>query len=282
MQWSRIKTIILILLALVNGFLLVLVVGREGTARRQQSETLTAAIHVLERSGIHVEEDILPGEMELSSCTVTRSRDDERAMAEVFLGPVEEESLGGDVFRYVSTKGRGSIQFHSSGAFYAGFSPDALPLEGKSPAEHAAALMEQVGETWEVLSDTTDGSGGTVVLRQLWQGAPVYSCTAEFHYEDGALRTISNGLRLTGVPVSAPAGAPLSIPTVLIQFLVHTSQWGDVSSEITGLEAGYLFTAGLTGSGAVTPVWHIETETNVYIMDAFTGELTRMEDSAGT
>ena len=32
MQWSRIKTIILILLALVNGFLLVLVVGREGTA----------------------------------------------------------------------------------------------------------------------------------------------------------------------------------------------------------------------------------------------------------
>ena len=273
MQWSRIKTIILILLALVNGFLLVLVVGRESTAHRQQNDTLTSAIHVLERSGIHVEEDILPDSMELTVCSVARSRETERSMAEAFLGQTEEESLGGDVFRYVSSAG--SVQFHSSGAFYASFSPGALPLGDSSPAEHAVALMEQVGETWEVVSDTTDG---TVVLRQLWQGAPVYSCTAEFRYEGGELRAISNGLRLTGVPESAPAGTPLSIPTVLIQFLAHISEWGDVSSEITGLEAGYLYTSGLTGAGTLTPVWHIETDTNLYVMDAFTGDLTRTED----
>ena len=99
MQWSRIKNIILILLALVNGFLLVLVVMREGPTARVQSETLSAAVQLLEKNGIHMDAQALPDEMTLEPCRLERDRDSERKMAVKLLGEVREEDRGGDVFR---------------------------------------------------------------------------------------------------------------------------------------------------------------------------------------
>ena len=53
-----------------------------------------------------------------------------------------------------------------------------------------------------------------------------------------------------------------------------------MSSEIAKVEAGYTFSASLTGSGQLTPVWFVETETNRYEMNALTGEFFRLEDDA--
>ena len=281
MQWSRIKNIILILLALMNGFLLVLVVMREGPTARVQSETLSAAVQLLEKNGIHVDAQALPDEMTLDPCRLERDRDSERKMAVKLLGEVREEDRGGDVFRYVSTNGNGSIQFHSSGVFYALFSAGTQTAESGKLAEHAEKLMKSVGMDWTVIGQWESGGGTVLRLRQNCSGAPVYSCTADFRYENGALRSITNAKRLTGTPVVAESEeTPLSLATVLIRFLYGANELGDVSSEIAKVEAGYTFSASLTGSGQLTPVWFVETETNRYEMNALTGEFFRLEDDA--
>ena len=281
MQWSRIKNIILLLLALVNGFLLVLVVMREGPTARVQSETLSAAVQLLEKNGIHMDAQALPDEMTLEPCHLERDRDSERKMAVKLLGEVREEDRGGDVFRYVSTNGNGSIQFHSSGIFYALFSPGIQMAENGNLVEHAEGLMKSIGMDWSVVRQWESGGGTVLRLRQNYSGAPVYSCTADFRYENGALKSITNAKRLTGTPLSTESGeTPLSLATVLIRFLYGANELGDVSSEIAKVEAGYTFSASLTGSGQLTPVWFVETETNRYEMNALTGEFFRLEDDA--
>ena len=279
MQWSRIKTIILLLLALVNGFLLVLVVTREGEAARRQTETIEAAVQILQQNGIQIEAEEIPQNMELVPYRVERNRESEKQIATTFLGETEEENRGGDVFRYVSTEGKGSVQFHSGGEFSAIFSTGAVPLGEEEPQEHAVRWMEAIGMTCEVLECEPEGENGSrVLLRQQWEGAPIYSCTAEFHYSNQELRSITNGRRVTGTPGRDEQAVPVTLPTVLIRFLSYTSEWGDVSSQITRIETGYDFSASLTGTGRLTPVWRIDTETKSYEIDALTGAFTRTED----
>ena len=51
MEWSKIKNIVILLLALVNVFLLVLVVSQERRSVRYQEEARTEAVAVLAKNG---------------------------------------------------------------------------------------------------------------------------------------------------------------------------------------------------------------------------------------
>ena len=59
MEWPKLKNIIILILLLVNGFLLVLVVGREFQVNRYERSALTQAGQVLAQNGITVEDDLL-------------------------------------------------------------------------------------------------------------------------------------------------------------------------------------------------------------------------------
>ena len=59
MEWPKLKNIIILILLLVNGFLLVLVVGREFQVSRYERSAFTQAGQVLAQNGITVDEDLL-------------------------------------------------------------------------------------------------------------------------------------------------------------------------------------------------------------------------------
>ncbi len=277
MKWSRLQNIVILVLVVVNVFLLTLVTTREVRSARLEREARTAAAAVLEQNGIAVDEDALPDNMTLQPCRVERDRTAERALAEALLGEVTEEARGGGVFRYAGAGGKGSVQFHSGGNLSAAFSEEAYPLGGQSLEEHAAALMASLQLEGTVCAVEGMGGTGSVTVRQSWQGVPVYTCTMLLKYEDGALRSITEGQWLLGASVPEPVGAALDVPTALIRFLNGCNELGDVCSSVERMEAGYVMTANLSGQARLTPVWQFEAETGAYQMDAVTGVFTRAD-----
>ena len=75
MEWPKLKNIIILILLLVNGFLLVLVVGRELQVARYERSALTQAGQILAQNGISVEEDLLYEAARSSLIPLTVQRD---------------------------------------------------------------------------------------------------------------------------------------------------------------------------------------------------------------
>lgn len=275
MEWSKIKNIVILLLALVNVFLLVLVVSQERRSVRYQEEARTEAVAVLAKNGVDFLPERIPGDLELLPLEVERDRmgELEDSMAEALLGDVRKENQGGDLqVTYVSHTGQ--ADFYSSGRFIFTFQPGALPLSGEEPARHAADCLRSLGFEGEIAGVEYDGETVTVTFFQNWEGIPVFSCEAVFSYQDGELRQI-DAQRLSGTARQAAGGeALLSTATVLIRFLAGINDGAvRVCTEIQDMTPGYQ--ANLSRPVTyLSPVWRITTDTGVYYMDGVTGEIT--------
>lgn len=274
MEWSKIKNIIILILALLNVFLLVLVGVREARSARYQEEAGSEAVKVLENSGIAFLPQRIPGDLSLPFWSVERERigETEDAMAQALLGDVSKELQGGDIqASYTSEKGQ--ADFYSSGRFIFSFRAGALPLEGQEPERHAAGCLEQLAFEGELLGVET-GDGLTVVtFCQTWSGDPVFSCQAVFTYEDGSLVSI-DAQRLSGAAVQTGGEPLLSTASVLIRFLAGVNDGAvSVCTQLKEMTPGYQ--ASLTRPvSTLTPVWRIVTDTGVYYLDGVSGQIT--------
>ena len=100
MEWSKIKTIILIILAGTNLILFSFVMRQDLQSRSVQQQTRQEAIAFLEKNGVAVDESIIPKSAALQPQQVERDREREPELAQALLGSqVEERSLGGEVYR---------------------------------------------------------------------------------------------------------------------------------------------------------------------------------------
>lgn len=274
MEWSKIKNIIILILALLNVFLLVLVGVREGRSARYQEEARSEAVEVLENSGIEFLPQRIPGDLSLPFWAVERERigESEDAMARALLGDVSKELQGGDIqASYTSEKGQ--ADFYSSGRFIFTFRAGALPLEGREPEQHAADCLEQLAFEGELLGVKTGEERTVVTFCQTWSGDPVFSCQAVFTYEDGALVSI-DAQRLSGAAAQTDGEPLLSTASVLIRFLAGVNDGAvNVCTQLKEMTPGYQ--ANLTRPvSTLTPVWRIVTDTGVYYLDGVSGQIT--------
>ena len=274
MEWSKIKNIIILLLLLVNGFLLVLVGMRQGENRRYQQSALTQALQVLERSGIQVSQSGLEDAQGLSPQSVERDTQREQALAAALLGEaVTPENQGGGLYTYRGS--RGEVSVRAGGAFSARMEQDEAWDTG-DPQGQAAGLLEAMGiEAW-LLDVQLDQGTGTVRFGQLWQGAPLFSCQVVFTYEHGSLTELE-GTLLAADPGGAAAGQweAITLPTALLRFLDAVLTSGEVCSQITSMQPGYLLEQSFSGSVSLCPAWLISSNTADYYLDGVTGALTR-------
>lgn len=278
MEWSRIKTIILIILAVTNISLLGFLVQRELQFQSAQREARQNAILFLENNGVTVEEETVPEEMTLLPQTVEWDREQEREAASVLLGgEVQEQAWSDEIYRYYNEMG--SIQFHRDGTFQGEFVEDAFPLEGRDAAAYGLEILEILGiqgESLSVRSDGTENPVVTVTCRQLWNQVPVFNHLITLTFRSGSLSAVE-GHRLVGEPELNTRQEPVSIPTALFQFYHGISNLGDVCSRIDRITPGYVTSAG-AGPSALTPVWYIATDTRNYRLDTLTGELSRADE----
>ena len=277
MEWSKVKNIIILLLLLVNGFLLVLVGMRREETENYQDSALAQAVEVLERSGIQVFQEGLEDALDMSPLSVERNLEREGALAGALLGEtVEPKNQGGGLYVYRGNRGEVSIR---AGGAISGRMNGEEDWYSQDPQNHAAGLLEEMGVEAEVLESSLDGGTGTVSFRQLWQGAPLFSCQVAFTYEEGSL-TGMEGVLLMADPAGAAAGQgeTITLPTALLRFLDGILGSGDVCSQILAMEPGYLAEQSFSGSVSLSPVWLVRSNTAHYYLGAVTGELTRAEE----
>ena len=281
MEWSRIKTIVLIILAITNISLLGFLLQREVRLQSAQDEALANAVLFLEKNGVSLDQGELPEEMALLPQTVEWDREQEREAAEVLLGgQVQEQAWSDEIYRYYNETG--SVQFHRDGTFRGEFVEGAFPLEGRDPVDYGLEILKTFGVEGEELSvQAGEGDSATVVtFRQLWNQVPIFNHQSTLTFRENCLVAVE-GRRLTGEPVQDSGRKPVSVPTALFQFYHGMVDLGDVCSRIDSITPGYMASAG-SGPSALTPVWYIVTDTRSYRLDTVTGILSRADEGAGT
>ena len=274
MEWSKLKNIIILILLLANGFLLVMSGAQQRRTARFQEQALTDTLLLLERSGITLEQDSLPSELELVPMTIERDQESEAALAAALLGECSFTDLGSGRCAYQSAQG--SAEFRSNGSFSFTFPDGVQRAEAPGGEEdHALAVLEQIDFTGVLVSREEEDGQITLNLRQTWQGLPVFSCQAALEYEDGCLRSIA-GQRLMGTPQPAvERSEPISVPTALLRVLNGLNGLGDICSEITAMTPAYLLASSADATRLI-PAWYVTTDTGSYTLNALTGILDRV------
>lgn len=282
MEWSKIKTIILIILAGTNLLLLSFVLRQDLQERSVQRQARQEAVAFLEKNGVTVEENIIPKEDPLQPQQVERDRESEPELAQALLGgQVEERLLGGEVYRYHNQQGY--IQFHADGTFQGEFVSGAFPLDGADPRNYSVEILKKLNFQGEILEVTGEEDGAaetTVLLRQSWNGNPLFDRQVTLTYRGGDLVSMSGGRRLMGTPQPDESRQTLEVPTALIRFYHGLTAMGDVCSRIDSITQGYVASNYSPGSTSLVPVWQVATDTGTYLLDMLTGEVSRVETAA--
>ncbi|WP_251318027.1 hypothetical protein [Flintibacter muris] len=270
MPWSKMKNIILVILAVTNLALLVLVGGQAIQGSRLLSRAREDAVQFLRNRGVEVDEDVIPQAMELLPQTVERDlTGEEKAAAALLGGPVTAESRGGEVYRYFNDKG--SVQFHSDSTFSAQLERGAFPL-GSDRAADCLELMARMGFQGIILEEAED----ELIFRQTWRGVPLFNQQVTLVCRGDSLTAMTSGRQLVGSPQEDAARKNISVATALINFYNGVSALGDVCNRIDAIEPGYVAAASLSGPITLTPVWRITTDTGAYQLDTVTGGLSRV------
>lgn len=274
MEGSKLKNIVLIILAVANLFLLVLTVTREEQSARYQRSARINAIAVLAENGIALDAAILPEDTGLAPLIMERDRQVETQAASALLGTALESAQGTSSI-YVGDNG--ILRFSRTGEFSASLEPGAAPVGGLTEEKHALGVLKILDFSSGALTAETKGAVTLVTAPQLWQGSPVFNCRAVLMYEAGSFVGIRGGdsVRLTGKPVVAGQVRNMSVVTALMRFLDGINQLGDVCTGLTGIAPGYVFSPGFSDPVELEPVWRITTDTGAYYLYADSGKLER-------
>ena len=269
MEKSKLKNIILTILLITNVLLLGLMLFQRAQSRHYNQQTLLDAVDLLSQQGITARVEDMPDRAFPLPQVVEQDAQQELADFSALLGQDAVHAQRGSVSLY--TGSLGSAEVRGDGVFSVELAPGAYPLEGQDMTQHGLSVLELMGFTAQVTA--VEESALTAV--ETLGDVPIFSCTVTLRYEEGELRAIS-GTRLAGTPtVDTQAETPLSTATLLVRFRSGIINSGDACTAILSATQGYILDADANRSLRLTPVLHLETDTNLYIINARTGELQR-------
>ena len=271
MEWAKIKNIVILILCTVNLLLLALLLHRANTSRVQSSELLSDAVSILADNGVALPDTVVVPEGTLSALSMERDTALESTLAQALLGPCESEASG-STYTYVNSQG--SAIFRSTGDFVITFSTQGSPLAQGELSAHAVDLMQGLGLTCRVESQTQSASQTQVTLCQLWEEVPVFSCQIVLTYDGQSLQSIQGRRMLARQGVPLPDSV-LSPPTALVRFLSSIISNGEVCNTILQIQSGYQMSVSLTEPAALRPVWRLSTDTGDFDLDLTSGTAVR-------
>ena len=270
MEWSKVKNIIILILLAVNALLLVQAVDQEQQYRRYREEAVTGAVEILRRQGYEVDSAVLKEGRRLAPLSAERDKGSEERLAEALLGGVTRTEDGVRA-AYQGTEGSG--WFRGDGSFSFTFGPEAYRADKGEEGEHGRKLLSKAGYPCEVLEIESEEDSIKVTVRQVWEGVPIFSCTAELTYRDGALAEIA-GERLIGTPgLREEPEENMDLSTALIRFMNGMWDGGRVFTRIEAMTAGYQ-TASAGRRMVLEPVWEVVTDVETMLVDGVTGAMS--------
>ncbi len=263
MDRCRLKNIIILILALLNGFLLFSLAQRrasEQAAFRRTAEQLTA---LFAADGITLDPGVISRENPPGGVTLERDAALEREAAAFLLGasPAATDQ-GGGIFHYAG--GAGEALFRSSGGFDASGT-----LAEENAEEFCRAFCRAF--SYEAPDLELDGGGnGVFTAAASFDRLPVFNCAVTFTVENHVLTAVS-GTLLPKSGTASPGGEPpLSAAGALGVFQRMRRESAAVASTVTDMRLCYeLQTSG--ASMSLAPAWRIVTDAGDYYVNCLTG-----------
>ena len=273
MEWSRIKTIVIIMLFLVNIVMAAFVLYRGNAAETLRDDAKENIVDIFKRNGISIEKSAIPDDGVIYELKTERNLESEAKIAELFLGTTVREDQGGNIFYYQSSDGW--AKFRGNGDFEIELGGGGIISDGDYK-ELVYALLKQMDFTAD--SKTTEISTDGITVFRVYQntnGNRIFNCLAEFEFENGRLVKVS-GKRLTGVLLSGGGEGSMNAMTALMSFLNNLNEGGEVCSEVRAVEIGYYAELPASGVLSLIPTWKITADTGEYHINALTGEMERI------
>ncbi len=279
MPYSKLKNLMILLLALVNVVLLCLVIPLRSEWLEQRRLEAQSLETLFQSCGIRLDASRLPEDRELYTLEFSPDPDAAIPAITVLLG--ESVLAQDDSTRYLSlyTSDQGRCQFSRGGSLDA-------RLTGRKTAgrleDETRELLEGMGLTLASVSQPERRSAGvyTVTAVQSLLGAPVFSSTLTCTFRSGALS------RLEGTAYLDTAGlcrtddvSCVSCAGALVAFLGSRNELGWVGASVEAAGQGYMRTG--TASAAVVrlvPGWRIETDTGAFWVNGVTREVSPFEE----
>lgn len=278
MPVSKIKNLILLILALATACLLLLVIPLRLSDIRAE-EALHAQIEELFSSyDIALDRSILPRSASLYGIELGGQAEDSAVAAAALLGA--EAAPDEDSTHYASTytSPQGSCTLRADGGFTAALTG------GQSSTDLTAAaqtLLKRMGFETEALSAPERLSAGVYTLHasQRILGVPVLSDGLSLTYTNGAL-TRCEGTFFTGVSALSRTSedACISCADALTALLSRREALGWVGGSVVSVRQCYRPAGSASASLRLTPVWLIETDTGSFCVNGLTREVSVWTD----
>ena len=272
MPVSKVKSIAILLLVLVNAFLLALVVPSHVLQQRQLRQTQTQLENLFQAQGITLDAARLPKTPALQALTVTYTADLTLSAARALLG--DEVLLEEDSAQYLSrfASSSGSFSIDRSGSFSAAFTGR---VSVSDPTADAKKLLGRMGIETNAVTIETTGDLTTVTATQALQQAPVFPAAIKLIYRDGVLTAMEGTLYL-GTLTLADTRTLMSCSDALSAFLGSRESLSFQGSTI--LRAVPCYTRSGTAAAATVrldPTWRLETDDGMFLVNGITGTVVR-------
>ena len=252
MKASRLKTIVIVILLLVNAFLLFLLLSRRAEQTQAYERTVEQLCELFARSGVSFDRALLPENSDVYALSPERSSTREMAFA--------KSLLGDDVSAF------DSCSLRSGGTVDAVLS---RPLD--DAAQFSRELFRSFG--YEEVSFSLNGGSGSVTGMRRSKNGPIYNAALTLTFTDSTLTGVS-GTFLSDLDEGRRTDG-LDAISALVRFLDYCGVSGVVCTEVSALDSGYLLQSSASAPLRLIPVWRITTDVNNYYVNCKTGEVTR-------
>lgn len=267
MDRYRLKNVIILILLLVNGFLLGSMAYRSTAARAAHDRSVEQLVALFAAESIDLDPNIIPNEKPPAGRVLSRDTSLERSAAVYLLGGNLRHSERGGVYSYSGAGG--AALFRENGGFEAA---------GTLSSSDGGAFCQAFCKNFRyVVSDVRldDTGSGTLTALREYAGLPVANCAVTFTLEQNAVLA-ARGTLLPETSAEA-TGNPdlLSAQAALTAFLAMRRETGAVASSITEMSLCYELQSSTAAPMALTPAWHIVTDTVSYYVNCATGAVSQ-------
>lgn len=267
METYRLKNIVILILALLNLFLLGLLLNFRYQRQHTAQELEEHLVQLYATYGITLPEDLDADVPSLTPIEVSRSLSDEAAIAAYLLGEeVTGTDQGGGIYTY--TGQMGTVQFRSSGAF------DYAPVhqDVSDPYTFYEGFLETFG--YRALSSSYTESSGTLTAVRSVNGYDVYNCTVSFRFSNRQLVSVAGSWVSTASTTALPQSS-YTAADALNQFLEYRNEAGVVCNSIVSIDPAYALQSPTPSTLQLSAKWLITTDTYSYYVDCATKEVQR-------
>lgn len=254
MEWNKVKSILIVLLLLVDVILGVTVAEQYLQVRTRERASVSDAAQLLRRDGLRFDEQMffdLP--VHLSAWTIPRDDATELRVATALLGECESETAGGGIAVYRSERGR--VVFRTGGIFEADWSTEGLDTDGQDAAAAFSAVLKKLNVRAEV-----DGAYATL---RAADGVPVVNARLQYSGTE-------KSEKLSGLWLFDAEQQETRAPCTRAQMMLALRAVVPEKSELTECTVGYFAREQHTGV-RLEPVWCVTADGQPYYVSGLTG-----------